>query len=168
MNTKHISTTDTAKIIRKVLKESFPGIKFSVRSKTYSGGSAINVDWTDGPTRDQVNAIVKCFEGASFNAYEDFKEYVTREVNGEKYSFGSDWVMTHREYSKELHDKALMDVCQRSGIENTMDEVNANPGKFWPILGDAYTKELDGISLCPTLYSKTFDQYCPSSCKKAA
>jgi hypothetical protein len=40
MKTEYISTTDTAKIIRRVLKESFPDIKFHVRnglaSKIYS------------------------------------------------------------------------------------------------------------------------------------
>jgi len=36
--TKYIGLTDVAKIIRKDLKSNFSGIKFSVRSESYSGG----------------------------------------------------------------------------------------------------------------------------------
>jgi len=43
------STADTAKRVRKALKHYFPAVKFSVHSKVYSGGSSIDVRWTDGP-----------------------------------------------------------------------------------------------------------------------
>jgi hypothetical protein len=42
--TKHLSTTEIAKIIRKELKTKFPGCKFSTRSQYFSGGSSIDVD----------------------------------------------------------------------------------------------------------------------------
>jgi len=48
--TTYVSVTDTAKEIRKTLKLHFAGVKFSVRSKSYSGGASVNVSWTDGPT----------------------------------------------------------------------------------------------------------------------
>lgn len=35
---KWLSCSDTAKLVREVLKKQFPGTKFSVRSKTYAGG----------------------------------------------------------------------------------------------------------------------------------
>ena len=54
MQTRYISTTETAKIIRQELAKAFPGIKFSVKSKSYSGGSSIDVGWTDGPTPKMV------------------------------------------------------------------------------------------------------------------
>ena len=44
-----VSLTDTAKLIRATLKAKFPGIKFSVRSSRYAGGSSIDVRWNDGP-----------------------------------------------------------------------------------------------------------------------
>lgn len=40
MSNKYISCKDTAVMMRKALKEAFPGVKFSVRSDVYSGG-----DW---------------------------------------------------------------------------------------------------------------------------
>jgi len=71
--TKYITTTDTAKIIRKILKKYHPDIKFSVRSKSYSGGSSITINWTDGPTERQIKRITEYFEGASFDGMIDLK-----------------------------------------------------------------------------------------------
>ena len=70
-DTRWISCADTAKLIRKVLKARFPGIKFRVRSKTYSGGASINVGWMDGPTRDLVESHVKSFAGSGFDGMID-------------------------------------------------------------------------------------------------
>lgn len=72
-----LSTTDTAKVIRKALKRAFPKVKFSVRSDSYSGGSSIDVSWTDGPTSDQVDEVVKRYAGATFDGMIDLKSYVT-------------------------------------------------------------------------------------------
>lgn len=36
---KYLSCAETAKLLRQALKESFPGVKFSVRSSVYSGGA---------------------------------------------------------------------------------------------------------------------------------
>ncbi len=40
------TVAETAKLIRKALKETFPGQKFSVTTDTYSMGASINVSWT--------------------------------------------------------------------------------------------------------------------------
>jgi hypothetical protein len=48
MNREYISTTDTAKLARKMLKTAFPSVKFSVTSSSYSGGSSIRIKWLDG------------------------------------------------------------------------------------------------------------------------
>jgi Large polyvalent protein associated domain 29 len=53
---KYLSCADTAKLIRAALKKTFLRVKFSVRSKTYSGGASVTVHWTDGPTAKQVDA----------------------------------------------------------------------------------------------------------------
>jgi hypothetical protein len=46
---QYLSCAETAKLVRKVLKTAFQGVKFSVRSDTYSGGASIDIRWTDGP-----------------------------------------------------------------------------------------------------------------------
>lgn len=72
-NSVHISTTDTAKCIRATLKAKFPRTKFSVRSKIYSGGSSIDISWTDGPTAKLVDAYVQPFAGGGFDGMIDMK-----------------------------------------------------------------------------------------------
>lgn len=72
---RYISTTETAKLIRKALKAAFPGQKFSVRSSSYAGGSSIRVNWTDGPTKRQVEAICGNFEGKGFDGMIDMQYY---------------------------------------------------------------------------------------------
>lgn len=51
-----IPTTDVAKLVRKYLKATHPGVKFSVRSDKYSGGSSVRVTapytWTRQQERD--------------------------------------------------------------------------------------------------------------------
>jgi hypothetical protein len=55
--TKYFTCFETAKLVRQSLKEAFPGVKFAVRSSTYSGGASIDVSWTDGPNAVQVESI---------------------------------------------------------------------------------------------------------------
>lgn len=71
-----IGTTDTAKLIRAVLKARFPGTKFKVRSDKYAGGSSIRVAWVDGPTERQVEAQVGGFAGSGFDGMQDMKYHV--------------------------------------------------------------------------------------------
>lgn len=63
----YISTADTTKAIRLALREAFPGVKFSVRSSVYSGGSSIRIGWTDGPTEKAVNAVAGVFSSSGFD-----------------------------------------------------------------------------------------------------
>ena len=57
--------------IREKLKKAFPSIKFSVTSDSYSGGDAVRVDWTDGPTTGQVEAITGAYQYGSFDGMTD-------------------------------------------------------------------------------------------------
>ena len=40
---RDLSVAETAKVIRATLKPRFPGVRFSVRSKSYSGGASIDI-----------------------------------------------------------------------------------------------------------------------------
>lgn len=75
MKSEYLSAAATAKLIRAALKKAFPKVVFGVRSKTYSMGASIDVSWTDGPPPIAVDAIVKPFSGASFDAMEDLKSH---------------------------------------------------------------------------------------------
>jgi hypothetical protein len=60
--------------IRTMLKAAFPGVKFSVKSDSYSMGDSIHIRWTDGPTAAQVDAIADKFSAGRFNGMEDIYE----------------------------------------------------------------------------------------------
>ena len=70
-DTRYVSCADTAKLVRKALKRDHPGVKFSVRAKTYAGGASINVSWTDGPRAADVDPILKRYEGGRFDGMID-------------------------------------------------------------------------------------------------
>ena len=73
--TEYISVANTAKLVRRVLKANFPDVKFFVRSKSYSGGASINIDWLDGPTTKEVDAVISIFKGADFDGSIDLTCY---------------------------------------------------------------------------------------------
>ncbi len=110
MTTRTISTTETAKLIRKTLKDAFPGVKFSVRSSSYAGGSSIRVSYTDGPCQEAVDAAVKPFAGGSFDGMTDSMSYHTSELNGEKVRFGADFVFTNRDMSDKVWGEVAADL----------------------------------------------------------
>lgn len=67
----YISPADTARLIRSALKLAFPGVPFGVRTRTYSGGSSINVRWTDGPAKARVDDALSGFVGRDFDGMID-------------------------------------------------------------------------------------------------
>ena len=75
MSAKYLSCAETAKLVRKALKDAFPGVKFYVNSSTYAGGASIDVRWVDGPTTKEVDQVVKTFEGKSFDGMIDMGCY---------------------------------------------------------------------------------------------
>jgi hypothetical protein len=92
----YVSCADTAKLVRDELKAAFPGRKFSVRSKTYSG-----------PTGKDVDAIVGKFAGASFDGMKDLKSYHESRYRGQRLHFGSNYVFTNRSISDTWRDEIL-------------------------------------------------------------
>ena len=118
--TRYISVTDTAKLVRAALKAAFPGVKFSVRSDSYSGGASIRVGWTDGPTEDAVEGTTGGYRGASFDGMQDLKTHHDTVLVGpggtvEVVHFGADFIFTDRKLSEaylaELrpHAEAILD-----------------------------------------------------------
>ncbi|UIF89472.1 hypothetical protein KAF44_29645 (plasmid) [Cupriavidus necator] len=112
-----MSCADTAKLVRKCLKEAFPGVKFSVRSDTYSMGASINVGWEDGPCEAQVDPLVDRFRGAYFDGMEDYKgnryAMMTTEAGLEQVSFGADYIHLTRNHSDQALDRAIGSVYRR-------------------------------------------------------
>ena len=71
--TRYLTAAETAKLLRPALAAAFPGVKFSVRSSTYSMGASISVSWTDGPRSWAVEKVARRFEGSDFDGSIDLK-----------------------------------------------------------------------------------------------
>ena len=101
-DTHYLTCAETAKLVRKSLKEAFPGIKFSVRSHTYSMGASIDVAWRDGPTTQEVEAVARVFAGATFDGMTDYKGGVVHQFNGRIVHFGADFVFCNRDVTNKM------------------------------------------------------------------
>lgn len=97
-----------AKNMRIELKAAFPAVKFSVRSERYSGGDSINVNWTDGPTTEQVENIIKRYRAGSFDGMTDCYNY---EHSAWTDAFGdAKYVFANRSYSDKAIESAIRTV----------------------------------------------------------
>jgi hypothetical protein len=110
---KYLSCAETAKLVRKALGESFPGVKFSVRSSVYSGGASIDVAWVDGPNAKQVEAVAGVFKGAYFDGMIDYKGSCYNMLAGERVRFGADFIFCHRSNSDAAIERAIAAVCRK-------------------------------------------------------
>lgn len=61
--------------IRKELKKAFPGVKFSVTSEYFSMGNVISINYSDGPSREEVEKITDKYEKGKFDGMNDIYEY---------------------------------------------------------------------------------------------
>lgn len=86
--------------IRTELKRNFPGVKFSVKKESYD---CYNITWNDGPTTEQVDAIVGKYKTGTFDAYTD---YHGSEDNPFSVQFGGvDYIFTNKEVTDEGRKK---------------------------------------------------------------
>lgn len=111
-----IDATEAAKIARQILRDTFPGVKFSVNTDKYSGGSSIRVRWTDGPTEAEAQAAIGQIEGRGFDGMTD-SSYLRPpfEWKGERlqaYCF----LFCNRDHSADLLRAVAPDVCDRYGL----------------------------------------------------
>ncbi len=72
-----------ASLIRKELKQEFPGMKYSVRSCNYAGGCSIDINVQEQPKKvvAKVRDIASKYKLGSFNAMEDIYEFTNRNDN---------------------------------------------------------------------------------------
>ncbi|ALR06272.1 hypothetical protein XFHB_04800 [Xylella fastidiosa] len=141
MATKYFTCAETAKLVRKALKESFPDIKFSVKSSNYSGEASIRLKWIDGPNFKQIKPISKCFKSSYFDGSIDYKGSIYHIMQGQIVRFGADFVLHHRDYSYAAIQKAIDAVYRR--FESSFKSIGADK----PTLSDYNSSSLWGIRL---------------------
>lgn len=69
----YVRTKDIAVLIRGGLERRFPGVKFSVRSSLYSGGSSIDVDCPPSVDSRAVRQFCSRYNGSGFDGMIDLK-----------------------------------------------------------------------------------------------
>jgi len=94
---EEIRNRDAATIARKVLREEFPGIRFSVR--TAQRGDSVDVRWTDGPTSEAVEGAIGFLEGKRFDGMTDSTSYAPPVLYEGRIIGTHCYVFAHREYS---------------------------------------------------------------------
>ena len=103
-----------AKNVRKHLAHAFPGIKFSVRSKSFSGGDSIDVGWENGPTAQEVDAILDLYEDSTFDGMQDLsipKDSPFPEVFG-----GAMFVHGSRSFPDTIEELVSRSICASYGV----------------------------------------------------
>jgi len=156
--THYIDAAEHAKIIRKVLKEAFPGIKFSVRTHKYAGGASIRVRWTDGPTGNTVNDILRPLAGGYFDGMTDYKGGKSHMHNGEEISLGADFIFVDRDLS-ETWIKAARQTWENASGQTRCDFLN-NCRQQWPRDDDAMRFAMN-VNMMKAQPSKTAESYTP-------
>ena len=114
-NRQYLSCAETAKLVRAALKESFPGVKFSVKSSVYSGGASINIRYTDGPTYEQVKTVAEMFQGSYFDGMTDYKGSNYGSLDGNEVRFGADFVFVNRDFTVPVLESAVKAACEYYG-----------------------------------------------------
>ena len=151
MTTSYLTCAETAKLVRQALKEAFPDVRFSVKSKTYIGGASITVRWADGPNAKQVDAVTGCFEGSYFDGSIDYKGNVYHMLDGQSVRFGADSIHTNREHSDKAVNKAIDALCRRygaqmreQGIERPTAE-DFQRGRLWSVRIGNWHHDVQGM-----------------------
>ena len=158
--TTYISCADTAKLVRAALKESFPGVKFSVKSSVYAGGASINVSYIDGPCGGQVEAVAKAFQGAYFDGMTDYKGSNYNTLDGQAVRFGADFIFVNRKFTFNTLFAVVNQVCNYYGFAN---QVVIKDNGF-----GAYINEIgaDADSLARGFDTRDIDRIIRDACSK--
>lgn len=88
--------------LHRELKAAFPGVKFSVRKRGYD---SVSVNWTDGPTEEQVKSITGKYRDSYFDGMQDMSVSCSSPFN-EIYG-GVGYVFVDREYSDSMKKRGI-------------------------------------------------------------
>lgn len=111
MQPERISTVLVASRIRKQLKAVFADTTFSVRKQRHS---TIDVNWTNGPTADEVNNAIRHFVGYHTDEWGGLKAVQATE-DGKRVQYVLQYLFCNRTYTPDFVRMVAKDVCERFG-----------------------------------------------------
>lgn len=130
----------TAKAIRNALKVAFPNQKFQVKSKTYAGGNAVRVVYTDFVPEIIVSTRVYQFQQGDYDGMCDLYEYsnLRDDIPQVKYVF------IERKISEQFAKAILAEIKSHNYVDFPADAEIADQGTCWtvfsPTCPDGYMK----------------------------
>jgi hypothetical protein len=119
------TSAETAKAIRQELKKEFPNIKFWITSKTYTGGSSVDIEYIDAIKSDRVEDIVKKYEYGHFDGSQDLYEFSNYRDDIPQVRF----VFVKRNFSDFRKKETEEKLIKQYGVQN-MEELERKLG-FW-------------------------------------
>jgi hypothetical protein len=97
MHGPYISALRGARAIRKCLYETY-GQEFEVTVDQFAGGTTIYVEWTGGPSEEQVQQLVYRFEIPHHRGPEDL--YCTKENDHTQANGGAKYLVMRRHHDR--------------------------------------------------------------------
>lgn len=147
-----------AKNMRIELARAFPGVKFSVKSRRFSMGDAIDVKWTDGPDGKAVDKIIDKYESGTFDAMTDCAGHIDSAWMD---AFGeARFVHGVRDDSDRARASAIRSVVAKYGDKSGAATLEAyKAGRLWnvgPDGGACYGAFSLGDLIGTTMRSRTW------------
>lgn len=110
--------------LRQELALAFPGVKFSVTSKSASMTNSVRYEWSLGPTGDQVEAIASKYEYGRYDGAQDlatfdnsaFGDAVERVLGRAKYVSG------YRDIPESIHEQIGRLLCEAQHVQFAGDQ----------------------------------------------
>ena len=124
----------TSKVIKKMLLEKYPDIKFKVTSKNYAGGNSVDISWNLGPVDSEIENLVNKYQYGHFDGMTDMYEYsnARNDIPQAKYVFAQrdyrseeeleNYKLPYKEQKdlyregKTLRDDVARQICSLVGI----------------------------------------------------
>lgn len=97
-----LTPAETSRLLKRVLKATFPGVAFRVRKGSGTAYDSVYVEWARpvddteaGEFRRAVSAVTDTFQGKSFDGMTDSTNYrdAIVEFNGEQFRSGAGYVL---------------------------------------------------------------------------
>ena len=123
----HASAPESAKALKRVLREAFPATTFSVKLSRGTGYGYCHVSWTDGPTVGVVDAVCAPFEGEGFDGMTD-SSYSKFGTLPDGRATGLRGILTGRKISAALARRCVAQIAAYWGVDPV--EVTEGPCGF--------------------------------------
>jgi hypothetical protein len=115
----NLTTKESVAKVRIALKAAFPAVKFSVTNNGGTTFTSARVSWTDGPTMQEVDEVVRKFETTKLDPYTDYREAVPGTIGS------LDAVQTCRTFSDEVTNRVNAKMVEATGA-SSLDDLMTN------------------------------------------